>query len=135
MPRHLSQLLTREREGEREHPLAPEHVGQDVVHQMGGGLGHEASATGRTEAPALAREGHRPLEASRGAAHAQEAVSPEATLEEASQLACHEAREANPLVLEALEEPREVLESALRWFELEGRSPSHLVGFGGKIRA
>jgi hypothetical protein len=40
--------------GHREDPLADGHVGNDVVHQVGGGLGHAFGVAGGAGAPALA---------------------------------------------------------------------------------
>ena len=44
--------------GHGKDPLAHGHVGEDMVHQVGGRLGHTLGATGRAGAPALAGEGH-----------------------------------------------------------------------------
>ena len=43
---------------ERDDPLAHGDVGEDVVHEVRGGFGYAASATGRAEALALAGEGN-----------------------------------------------------------------------------
>ena len=40
--------------GHGEDPLAHRHVGEDVVHQVGGGLGHALGVTGGAGSPALA---------------------------------------------------------------------------------
>ena len=71
-----------ELEGERENPLTDGHVGQDVVHQVSGGLGHVPAGARGAEAAALAGEGQGVLVAARCAADAREAVSPDAAAEE-----------------------------------------------------
>jgi hypothetical protein len=44
--------------GNGEHELAHRHVRNDVVHQVGGGLGHALGVTGGAGASALAGKGH-----------------------------------------------------------------------------
>ena len=56
-----------------EHPLARGKWRQDVIDQMGGGLDHAASVTGRTHAAALATERYQKVVATAGAADASEA--------------------------------------------------------------
>src|SRR5436309_10320605 len=42
-------------EGQRKNPLACRNMGKDAIHQVGCGIGHTPSATGRTHASALCR--------------------------------------------------------------------------------
>ncbi len=44
--------------GDREDELANRYVGEDVVHQVSGGLGHALGVTGGASATALAGKGH-----------------------------------------------------------------------------
>ncbi len=75
-----------ELEGERENPLADGHVGQDVVHKVGGGLGHVPAGARGAEPAALAGERQSVLVAARRAADAREAVSPDPAAEERTDL-------------------------------------------------
>ena len=61
-------------EGKREHPLTDGDCGKDAIHEMGGGVGHPAAATGRTEATAFAGELQESVLAASVAMHAQIAV-------------------------------------------------------------
>ena len=67
--------------GERHHPLADRLLGQDVVDEMRGGLGHAACAAARAEAAAFATERHELLMPAGLALDAQESVFETPTLE------------------------------------------------------
>ncbi len=69
------------RDRKREHPLAHRHPGDDVIDQVGGGLGHAPGATARAEATLLTRKGDELLMGTVGATQAQEAVGQYAALE------------------------------------------------------
>jgi hypothetical protein len=70
-----------QRVGERHHPLADRLLGQDVVDEMRGGLGHAACAAARAEAAAFATERHELLMPAGLALDAQESVFETPTLE------------------------------------------------------
>ena len=59
------------RDRKREHPLANRYPGDDVVHQVGGGLHHAPGATTRVEAATLATEGDELFMGTVGATQAQ----------------------------------------------------------------
>ena len=65
--------------GDGEHPLAHGHVGEDVVHQVGGGLGHALGVAGGAGAPALAGERDEEVVATGGAAGPCEPVGQDPT--------------------------------------------------------
>ena len=50
--------LIAQREGQRQHPLAHGHPGDDAIHQLGGEFAHPAAPARGAEAPALATAGH-----------------------------------------------------------------------------
>ena len=64
--------------GEREHPLARREVGQHVIREMGGELGHAARVAGGADAPALAGERDQALVAAVLTAGASEPVRQDA---------------------------------------------------------
>ena len=80
-----------ERIRKREHPLPDRDLGQHPVDEMGCGVAHAPSATGRTEAAALTREGHEPVVAAGVAVDTEEAVGEHAALEIGADLALDEA--------------------------------------------
>ena len=45
-------------DGKRHHPLSDRHVGDDVIDEMGGRLGHASRATRGTKASPFAGESH-----------------------------------------------------------------------------
>ena len=60
--------------GEAEHPLADRHLGEHVVTQVRGGLGHAATGAGWADRAGLAREGDERTLVAGGAVHAGEAA-------------------------------------------------------------
>jgi len=77
--------------GKADDPLAVRGGRQDVVDQMGGGVGHAPGGARRADAAALAGEGHELLVGAAGAADADEAAPQQAAFEEALELALDEA--------------------------------------------
>jgi len=63
---------------ERQHPLAHRHLGDDMVHQMGRGLGHSPRAARRADAAPLTGKGHQFLLLAAIATKAQKAVREDA---------------------------------------------------------
>ncbi len=63
-----------------EHPLAHRHMGDDVVHQMGGGLCHATGTARRAKATPLAAEGDQLVVSKVTAVQAQKAVGQDAAL-------------------------------------------------------
>jgi len=57
-------------DSKRQQPLAHRHPGNDVIDQVGGGLGHAPGATPRAEATLLTRKGDELLMATVGATQA-----------------------------------------------------------------
>ncbi len=81
-------------EGKREHPLAHGRVGQHVVNEVRGGVGHAPAAAGGAEAAAFAGKRYEFVAQAARAVHAREAVGEQAALEVAAQLALDETRQA-----------------------------------------
>ncbi len=93
--------------GDGQHPLSDRQGWEDVIHQMGGGLGHASGIARGADATPLAGEGHQEIVAARGAAGAAEAIGQDAALQVASQLALHVAGYRVPIAL-AFARQREV---------------------------
>jgi len=70
--------------------LAHGNAGQHAVDQVGRGVGHAASAAGRTEAASFAREGDSAIETAGVAVDADEAVGEDPAAQERLELAGHE---------------------------------------------
>ncbi len=85
--------------GEGEHPLADGDVGQHVVDEVSGEVGHAAGPAGGAEASAFASEGDQVVVAAARAVHAREAEGQQAAFEVARELAAHEAGQARTLLL------------------------------------
>ena len=82
-----------QRDRQRQHPLAHRHMGNDVVDQVGCGLGHAARAARRAEPAPLAAKGYKLVVAAVAAAQAQEAVGQDAAFEEGVELVLDELRQ------------------------------------------
>ena len=80
-------------ERKRQHPLAHRDLGQHLVDQVCGGLGHAPPPAGGTEPSTLAGERHEPFVPAVRAAHAQEAVAREPAFQIGAKLALDEARD------------------------------------------
>lgn len=89
-------------------PLPHGHVGEDVVHEVGGALSHPSAAATGTEATPLARERHQPLASTRVAPEPGEAAGQEAAAQERCELGVNEPRQ--PL---AVAQPRGLDEKGL----------------------
>jgi hypothetical protein len=63
-----------QRKGETDDPLAHWDIGEHLIGQQGGGLGHAAGATAGAESSLLAGERHEPLEVALIATYPQEPV-------------------------------------------------------------
>ena len=79
-----------------EHPLAHRKRRQDVIDEMGGGLDHTASVTGRTYAAALATERDQEVVATAGAAGASEAVRQNTAAQIGPEVSLDPRRDAAP---------------------------------------
>ncbi len=77
-----------------EDPLAHRYARQHVVDEMGGALGHAASAATRAQRAALAGERDEPVESAPDAAEPGEPRAQGAALQKLVKLLLHEAREA-----------------------------------------
>ena len=73
-------------EGQGQDPLAHGSVGEDVIEQMGGLLGHASGATAGTKASALAGEGEQLFGLAVRASHAGEAACQDAAVEKLLEL-------------------------------------------------
>jgi len=80
--------------GNGEDELAHRHVGNDVVHQVGGRLGHALGAAGGAGAPALAGERDEEVVPTGGASDPSEAVGQDAALQVAPEFLFHVIRYA-----------------------------------------
>jgi hypothetical protein len=69
----------------RDHPLPHGHRRDDVISEVGGGLGHVAAVARRADAAALVGEGHDESRAARHADRAGEAEAEDAALEIAAE--------------------------------------------------
>ena len=76
----------------REDPLPDRSDGNDPVDEVRGGVRHAATAAGRAEPTALARERHETLALAFVAADAQETVGQDAAVEERAELRLDETR-------------------------------------------
>ena len=119
------------RVGERQHPLADRHGGQNVVGEVHGRLRRAPAAAGRTGPAPLAGEGHQLVSAAARAVHAREAAREDPAVEVGVELAPHESRQPLPFSLvrareEGLEVAREhpVEDSVLRLSAAPDRSPA-----------
>ena len=97
-----------ERVGQGQHPLADGDHRQHAVDEVGGGVGHAATAAGGAEAAALAREGDDPLVMASVAAHPQEAVRGNAAAKIGAQLLLYETWRRLAAFVGAREEGLEV---------------------------
>ena len=77
-------------EGKREYPLARRRVGEHVVDEVRGGVGHAPAAARGAETAALATERYELVAQAARAVDAREAVGEQAALEMAAQLALDE---------------------------------------------
>ena len=77
--------------GYRQHPLAHRQGWEDVIDQVGGGLGQAPGIARGADATSLVGEGHQEIVAARGTGGAGEAVGQDAALQVAAQLALHVA--------------------------------------------
>jgi len=68
-------------DGHRHDPLAGRHPGDDVLHEVGRGLGHAPGCTRRAKPAPLAAEGQQQLFRARVTAQAQKAMGEDATLQ------------------------------------------------------
>ena len=89
-------------------PLPDRNLGQHPVDEVGRRVGHAATATGRTEAAALAREGDEPVAAAGVAVHADESMSQHAALEVRADLALDETGDGGALRSRTSEEGDEL---------------------------
>ena len=80
--------------GHGEDPLADGHVGKDVVHQVGCGLGHALGIAGGAGASAFAGKRHQEVVAAARAPGPGEAVGQDAALQVAPKLSFHMIRYA-----------------------------------------
>ena len=78
-------------------PLAHRHPRQHRVDERGRVLRHPPPPTARTEASALAREGHETLERTLGTPQPREALGQHPAAEEVAELVLDEARQAAPV--------------------------------------
>jgi hypothetical protein len=85
--------------GHRQHPLAHRQRREDVIDQVGVGLGHASGIARGADATPLAGEGHQEIVAALGTAGAGEAVGQDAALQVAAQLALHVAGYRVPIAL------------------------------------
>ncbi len=89
----LSSLAQLNRTGQRQHPLAHRHMGDDVVHQVSRRLRHAPGSARRAEPPPLAAEGNQLVVPAVAAAQPQEAVGQDAALEDGVELVLHGLRQ------------------------------------------
>ena len=82
-----------QRDRQRQHPLAHRHMGDDVVHQVSGGLCHAPGSARRAKAAPLAGEGYKLVVAAFAATQAQEAVGQDAAFEEGVELVLDKLRQ------------------------------------------
>jgi len=82
---------------QRQHPLAHRHPRQHRVDERGRVLRHPPPPPARTEASALAREGHETLERTLGTPQPREALGQHPAAEEVAELVLDEARQAAPV--------------------------------------
>ena len=108
-PDPTSEREKQQRIGEREHPLTDGLLGQHMLDEVGGGIGHASRATARANAPALATERHELLMPAGIALDAQESVIEAPALQVRLRLFDDEMGERDAFGIEALEKPREVL--------------------------
>lgn len=80
--------------GKRDDPLAHGDIRKDVVHEVGGGLGHAASSTGGAEPSALAGEGNQEVGATAETVEAAEAMGEDSASEVGAELAFDVRRQA-----------------------------------------
>ncbi len=94
--------------GQREHPLSDRDLGQHPVDEMGRGVGHATTATGRTEAAALAREGDEAVVAAGVAVDPEKSVGEHTTLEVRADLALDEASDGGARPSRSCEERQQL---------------------------
>ena len=80
-------------ERKRQDPLAYGDLGEDPVDEVGGGIGHAATAAGGAEPAPLAREGDEAIVPAGIAVDAQESMGEDAALEDGAELSFDEARQ------------------------------------------
>ena len=79
-------------EGHRKNPLACRNMGKDAIHQVGCGIGHTPSATGRTHAAAFAGQRQEPLLSARFTLEPQETTGQHPTRQVCPHLALDKLR-------------------------------------------
>jgi hypothetical protein len=124
-------------ERKRDHPLAHGRVGQHVVDEVRGGVGHTPAAAGGAEAAAFASKRDELIAHAARAVHAREAVGEQAALEVAAQLALDEARQAVARIgsTGALEKGLEVGEQRLMQHAALGLAATTDVGLAAQQHA
>jgi len=80
--------------GQTQHPLPHGHVGEHVIDQMGGALGHPAAAATRTKRAAFTGKRDQPVEAAVAATKPREPAREPAALKKVSELLLDEAGQA-----------------------------------------
>jgi hypothetical protein len=99
-----------QRDGQRQHPLAHRHMGDDVVDQEGRRLCHAPRAARRARPAPFPAEGHQLVVDAVAIAQVQEAVGQDAAFEERAELVLDELRQVGRgLSLSLREEGRRVL--------------------------
>jgi hypothetical protein len=71
--------------GKREHPLPDGRMGKNTIDEMGGGIGHPASATGMAYASLFARKRNEPVQSARIAVDAKKAVGKHPAFQEGAE--------------------------------------------------
>jgi hypothetical protein len=93
IPRQLVPHAVRE----AQNPLPNGHVGEHVIEQVGGALGHPAPAATRTEGAPFTRKRDQPIEAAVATAKSREPAGKPATLQKVPELLLDEAGQAFPI--------------------------------------
>jgi hypothetical protein len=94
--------------GQAQNPLPHRCVGQDVVDEMGGEVGHALRTAARTEPATFAGERHQGVTLARRAVHADEPSTELATVQEGPELTLDESRQLAAALPRSVEKRLEV---------------------------